>query len=385
VNDRVASSTFDEVRALFPGAEGGCYLNSAAESLFMSTHRGALSRYADEKDRGSLGRERCAEVEAACRALVGELISVAPQNVAFLASTARALDVAIKSINWSPGDNIVIADSEFPTTAFAATHLARNGIERRVVFSRRAELHLEDFDDQIDQRTRLVVVSLVSYKTGYRIDVDQLASVVHAKGSLLFIDAIQALGSLPVRAGESDFLSAGTYKWLLGSHGMAVFYVNPNIANQVEVPYVGYRGVVDIFPSDGFSSYEMFDDARRFEEGMANYPAMFVLQNSITYLMSLGIERVGAHNSMLVDQLMAGLDDLAIVPLTTRNHAERGSIVSFETPFAAELAQRLADQGTIVWGRDGVLRISPSLYNNQDDVSRVVDQLAKFATERLLQ
>jgi selenocysteine lyase/cysteine desulfurase len=99
----------------------------------MRSHGAALQRYAELKQMGARGREGCFAVECGARELAARLLGVNPQNIAFLASTARGLDVAIKSIGWRAGDNIVLPDSEFPTTAFAAIHLSRIGVERRVV------------------------------------------------------------------------------------------------------------------------------------------------------------------------------------------------------------------------------------------------------------
>lgn len=368
----------EEVRADFPGVNCSTYLNSAAESLFLGSHRDALVRYAGCKEAGSLGRAECAAIEARCRQLVAQLLSVAPGDVAFVASTARALDAAVKSVEFRPGDNIVIGDSEFPTSAFAGAHLARTGVECRVAPSRDGELALDDLERLIDERTRLVVVSLVSYRTGFLVDQSELERLAHARGALLFIDAIQAFGALPVTAGSADFVAAGTYKWQLGAHGLAFFYVNPGILHELRPPYVGYRGVVDLFPPDRFERYELLPDARRFEEGMPNYPAMFVLENGLSYLMRTGITAAAEHRARLVARVMAGLDELGVCPLTTRNPHARGPIVSFETARPAALVEALARQGVHVWGRDGRLRVSPSLYNTLDEVELFLEVLAEL-------
>ncbi len=151
----------------------------------------------------------------------------------------------------------------------------------------------------------------------------------------MFADAIQALGVVAVDVRGADFLCAGTYKWLLGAHGIAVFYVNPEIIEGLQVPYVGYRGVTNMFPADRFDRYELIVDARRFEEGMANYPGLFVLENGVTYLRSLGIDRITAYTAELVQRVFDGLDELGIEPLTTRTRTRRAGIVSFESVHVA--------------------------------------------------
>jgi selenocysteine lyase/cysteine desulfurase len=150
-------STLDIINE-FPGVCGSVYLNTAAEGLFMRSHGAALQRYAELKQMGARGRDGCLAIEWRARELAATLLGVDPQNIAFLASTARGLDVAIKSIGWRDGDNIVLPDSEFPTTAFAAVHLSRIGVERRIVPSHDGRIRLDELARWVDRRTRLVPV-----------------------------------------------------------------------------------------------------------------------------------------------------------------------------------------------------------------------------------
>src|ERR1700759_1039187 len=154
----------------FPGLREGVYLNTAAEGLFMRSHEVALQRYAEAKRAGSIGRDEHARQERQAREACAQLLSVRPEDIAFLANTARCLDAAIKSIAWRPGDNIVLPDSEFPTAAFAAARLSQLQIDVRVIPSVAGRIELEDLRRRVDGRTRLVVASLVSYKTGHKID-----------------------------------------------------------------------------------------------------------------------------------------------------------------------------------------------------------------------
>ena len=109
----------------------------------MRSHGAALQRYAELKQMGARGRDGCLAIEWRARELAATLLGVDPQNIAFLAGTARGLDVAIKSIGWRDGDNIVLPDSEFPTTAFAAVHLSRIGVER-IVPSHNGRIRLDE-------------------------------------------------------------------------------------------------------------------------------------------------------------------------------------------------------------------------------------------------
>ena len=109
----------------------------------------------------------------------------------------------------------------------------------------------------------MVAVSLVSYKTGHKIELSAWAEVAHACGAMLFIDAVQALGAVEVDATCADFLCAATYKWLLGQHGLSIFFVNPSLEGVVP-SYAAFRGVRNLFAPDRFDRYELLPDARPF-------------------------------------------------------------------------------------------------------------------------
>jgi selenocysteine lyase/cysteine desulfurase len=338
-----------------------------------------MQGYAALKAQGSNGRAALAAIEEEARGLTASLLGVAGRDIAFLASTSRGMDVALRSIDWQPGDNVVFGDGEFPTVAFAGALLATRGVEQRVIAVKGGALSEADIVAAIDERTRLVVVSLVSYKHGQRLDVHWITERAHERGALVFVDAVQALGTIEVSARGLDFLSAGTFKWILGSHGVSIFYASPTLPATLLPPYVGYRGVSELFPAGGASAYALWPDARRFEEGMPNHLGICVLANALRFLLEVGVAEIEKHNLDLVARTREGLGRLGI-PILGGAPKATGSIVAFETERFAEIEGRLARHGTTVWAREGRVRIAPHIYNTPQDIDTVLDQLGEFAS-----
>lgn len=104
----------ERMRAELQTPPRGIYPNSAAEGLFLRSHAGAIQRYIDAKARGSVGRPALSQIEEGARMLFAQLLGVNGSDIAFIASTSRGLDPAIKSIVWAPGDNIVLGTLSFP-------------------------------------------------------------------------------------------------------------------------------------------------------------------------------------------------------------------------------------------------------------------------------
>jgi selenocysteine lyase/cysteine desulfurase len=353
----------------------GIYLNTAAEGLVLKSHDAAVASYFEAKSRGSRGRSALAETEQRTRVLFANLISASASEIAFVASTSRGLDAAIKSILWKAGDNIVLADSEFPSALFAAALLEREGVETKLVAYRDGAVHESDIVRSITDRTRLVVISLVSFKTGQRMDVATISEAAHGKGALVFVDAVQALGCIPVSPQGADFLCAGTFKWLLGSHGLAALYVAPRAADWCRAPYAAYRSVTQLFPPH-YRVFSLHADARRYEEGMPNLLGISVLESALLNLETVGIVNIERHNRALADRLRGGIRSLGLRLLCPDDTTPRASIVAFEFAQHDVIARELEAIGTTVWAGDGRVRLSPHLYNTRADIDTALEQLA---------
>lgn len=359
------------------------YLNTAAEGLPLVGADQAMQSYLIIKGRGSDGRRQLDDIRDQTCALVGTTIGVDAADVAFVASTSRGLDIALQSVDWQAGDNLVFGDTEFPTIAFSSTLLAQQGVQARVIPSRDGVLDPADYLAQIDDRTRLVVVSLVSYRTGQLLDPATICDAAHQHGALVFGDAVQAMGAVEVDAGDLDYLCAGTFKWLGGVHGVALFYANPQTTTGGRPPYASYRGVTDLFAPDRLQRVDLHPGARRFEEGMPNYLAIGVLHSSLSRLRDIGIPRIQRHNCALGERLIDGLQAQGIRPVGPKDLQQRSSIVSFRTTHESAIGAALAERGTTVWARDGSVRLSAHLYSTPSDIDDALTQLDQLRIQGL--
>ena len=169
------------------------------------------------------------------------------------------------ALDLKPGDNIVIDDLHYETEFVLYRHLQdTRGIELRVARHRDGRVGTRDFEPLVDRRTRLVSVAWVSHHNGFRHDMRPLADLAHAHGALFYVDGIQAVGMFPtdVRAAGIDVLCAGTYKWLLGSFGVAPFYVRRILLDRIRLDRYGALHV-ERARSDG--GFDLYKTARRFD------------------------------------------------------------------------------------------------------------------------
>lgn len=371
-------TTLLDTRREFQRTSAVAYLNTAAEGLAPRALSGALARYAEDKQLGSDGRLAMYQVEQRCRERVAELINATPAEIAFLPSCARGLGAVVEAIEWRAGDVLVTTDLEFPTTDLLATLLRARGVEIRTAEAVSGEVSPASLISLLDERCRLVICSLVSFKTGAVLDIARISTVCHQLGTLLAVDATQALGVIPVAARHADILVASSFKWLLGSHGLAVVYLNNKTTREMVPGSVGWRSVRDLFDPERGARIAWWPDARRFEAGMPAFPAFYALDAGLDVLTSHTSEMVEAHVDGLVSRLIEGLLRLGVAPLTPLLPSGRAGIVAIADASCERRTQVLHEQRVVVWGRDGRLRASLHLYNNDADVDALLEALTSF-------
>lgn len=371
---------WDEIRDRFGWGGPGAYLNTAAEGLWLREADRAFARYSDAKVRGALGRPALAVIETRAREAVARLLGGDPADIAFVSSTSRALDIAVDLAAIPAGGNVVMLDSEFPSAIVTGHRLRDAGVDVRLVAAIGTDAGESELAARVDDRTAAVIVSSVSFITGRRIDIPALSELLGDRKPVLIVDAIQSTGLLDLPLDDIDVLVFGTYKWLLGPHGVAVVHRNPRTMADRVPGYLGWRGVADAFDPERLSVSRLHADARRLEDGMPNYLGLAVLVESLAFLESLGVAARARRTSELLDVLVAGLDARGIAYGPT-DPDRRVGIVTIPMPGAESVAASLADQGLHVWGREGVLRVSPYIYNMPEELERLAGLLPHPLTE----
>ena len=205
-------------------------MDTAAEGLPPNTAEQALVSYFRDKSLGTPGRRRLFAVEQEVRDDAARLLGAEPRNVALVAHASEGLNVLASSIPWQSGDEVLICDLEFPSNVLPWLRLREMGVTLRVVPSDSGVIPYERLASHIHSRTKLVSISAVSYLTGTRMPyLERLAREAKSAGAIFAVDATQALGRIRVALEGVDYLVASSYKWLLGTHGLGIVYLAPEL------------------------------------------------------------------------------------------------------------------------------------------------------------
>jgi selenocysteine lyase/cysteine desulfurase len=325
------------------------------------------------------GRAEMFRMGERARARAARVLGVAPGELAFLAHSSEGLNQAVRSVEWRAGDNVVFADLEYPSLVYPAAMLRERGVEPRVLRTRGHYLSLDDLAAHVDRRTRLVLVSQVSYLTGQRLDLARCADIAHGAGARLAVDATHAAGVVPVPGSVCDFVVSSCYKWLLATHGVGLFGYSARRVGDLVPATVGWHSVGHRGGTADPLAMPWRDDASRLEAGNPSLLGLAVLDSALGRLEGLAADTVERHAVGLGGRLIEGLRSRGFTVLTPEAPAERAGNVCFLADDAAGLAGRLAEQRVLVWGGEGRIRVSPHVHCDVDDVERFFEALDRVA------
>lgn len=376
------SALLDQVREReFPIMADYTYLNIATQGPVPNVTRRALEQ--------AIGRAQFPGMDAAhsqsatsaiARARLARLLHVEPGDLVFTSNTTHGLNICANGIEWRPGDNVVLPDREFPALMYTWLRLQSLGVEVRCVAWDGDGPSVDQLMAAVDARTRVVTCSAVAWDTGYRMDLEQLGKRCAAKGCLLVVDGIQAVGSLelhPQALGISA-LSMHGYKWLLADFGLGALYVAPAAIEQIRPTFVGDQSVVD--QQQPHNPFEWKPGAQRYAAGGSNTFGLTALATSLELIEQIGMPTIEAHNRGLAEQLVTGLRRFAphVQLVSPAEVARRSAIIVFtlgDRTRDEALVQQLEQQRIMVALRRRGVRVSAHLYNTADDIERLLQAL----------
>ena len=386
-------------RADFPIAETQTYLNCAGWHPMPAASARAVKAYVDFKNTGKIdGKdadgstpvpEMFARLTRAREAKeqFARLINAKPSEVAFAQSTMAGESIVAGGLGLPKGGGNVVTDAlHFEGSLYIYKELEKQGLEVRMAMPRDGRIEMRDLEKLVDNKTRLIAVSMVSYVNGFKHDLKAISELAHAHGAYAYADIIQAAGSIPVdvRALGVDCAACGSYKWLMGDMGLGFLYVREELQGKVvKSTQYGWRQFRDfeyhMFPGDTpnpspFTYERLPDAAGQYELGTIANCVTAGLSVSLQNILKLGVENIRAHVKPLTDRVQKELPGLGYPSMTPPDSPT--PIVTFvaKNPDATVAKLKKANVTAKVTGHQ--LRISPSVFNDQQDIDRLLNALS---------
>jgi selenocysteine lyase/cysteine desulfurase len=359
---------FSAARADFPWASAQTYLNTATEHAIGVHCARAMQEYLHALTYGpDAARDKFenGHLMTEVKRMFAELINAKPNEIGFTPSTQTGENLVLEGLDiQSSAGNVVTNDLHYEGSLINYRARQKAGMDVRIVGHRDFQMDLRDLEKAVDGKTKLIAIALVSNVNGYLHDVRRISDLAHAHGAYLYCDVIQAAGAVPidVRAMGIDFLSCSAYKWLMGGRFGYLFVKEELQGGVLKSRLRGGRST----PSG----------ASRYEISTASHLGCVCQYEALRYISRMGVDRIRAHVRPLTDRLQRELPSIGYDSLTPKNN--ESPIVTFRVKDGDATRAKLQRANVIVTlrtGQEPQMRVSPSIFNNQEDIARLIEAL----------
>jgi kynureninase len=379
-------------RQEFPILEQSTYLVSNSLGAMPRGVPDRLAEYVDLwAERGVRAwREAWFELPGTVANEVAPLINAAAGEMVMLPNVTLAQATVLSALRYeAPRNRIIMTELDFPSVRYVYDHLAtRLGAEVVVIPSDDGiTIDQGRLLAAIDERTALVAISQVLFRSAYIMDIDAICAKAHAMGALVSADSFHAIGVIPVDVRQSgvDFMTGGVLKWLCGGPGGCFLYASDAVRTRLEPSLTGWMSHTRPF---GFEpEMEFAPSVYRWLGGTPVIPALYAAIEGPRIVRRAGMDGIRAKSMRQTARLIELADARGYEVYAPRDPAARGGTVAFAVPHAYEVSQFLLSRDIVVDYRPKAgIRIAPHFYTKDEElevaVAAIDEALASGAWER---
>ena len=312
---------------------------------------------------------------------IAPLIGAGPGEVAMAPNVSLAQATVVSAIDYPrERDTIVMTALDFPSVRYTVEALGRRFGARIVIVPSEdgATIDEQRLLEAIDERTRLVAISHVLFRSAFVIDADAVCRRAREMGALVSLDAFHSVGVRPVdvKASGVDFLTGGVLKWLCGGPGGAFLYVSPRVRDTLSPALTGWQAHARPFAFE--EEMEYATGASRWLSGTPSIPALHAAIEGPRIVRRAGIGAIREKSVRQTTRLIELAEDRGFTVRAPRDPRRRGGTVAFDVPHAQEVSRDLLSREIIVDYRPNAgIRIAPHFYTSEEELVVAVDAIAE--------
>ena len=391
---------FAEIKTDFPILKDIIYMDSASTSLTPEPVLNAVSKYYREYN-ANVGRgvHRLSQIASQkykdAHRKVADFIGANEEEVIFTKNTTEAINTVASGLKWKTGDKVVTTLLEHHSNFLPWLRLKSFGVALDIVKpDKNGKFNVLDFEEMIDDKTRLVAVTHVSNVLGTITPIEEISAICEKKNALLLVDGAQSVPHIhvDVRNLGCNFLCFSGHK-MLGPTGTGILWMKEDFFDRLEPLNFG-GGMIDDVSLNG---YELTKGYERFEGGTPNIAGVIGFGRAIDYLKKIGMDKIKDHEAKLTERLLEGLLEIKRVEIYgSLNSKERIGLVSFNIKDlnSHDVALMLDEASNIMvrsghhccmpmikyFGlKEGVVRVSLYLYNTEEEVDTFLETVKEIA------
>ncbi len=375
----------DRWRSEFPILDRTVYMISTSLGAMPRRAADDLARYAETwATRGVRAwEERWWEMPREIGDKIAALIGAPAGTVSMHENVTTAEAVVLSCLDpRGSRRRIVCLAMDFPSMIYLYRAHEALGFELAIVPPEAdLSIDLDRLVGAIDERTALVALSHVLFRTSYIMDAAQVVERAHRVGAPVLLDTYQSAGIIPldVAALDVDFAVGGCLKWLCGGPGNAFLYTRQDRLDALQPRLIGWIGHDTPFAFD-WERYQPRRDAMRMMTGTPSIPAYHAALAGLDIIAEVGIPRIRKKSQAMTAHLLELVDRYGFRSIASRDPEHLAGTVAVDVPDAKQVARALKAGDFVIDYRPGVgIRISPHFYNTMDEVDRIMAEMARIA------
>jgi len=317
---------------------------------------------------------------------IGALMNAPKGSVSTHQNVTTCQAVVASCLDFSGKRNkVVYTDMNFPSVMyFWEAQRARGALVHMVKTDDGVTVPLERLLDVIDEKTLLVPVSHVIFRSAYINDARAIIEKAHKVGAHVVLDTFQSLGCVPVdvQALHVDFACGGVLKWLCGGPGVGYLYVRPDLGKRLEPAFTGWFAHQNPFAFE-VGAIRYTDPPFRFMNGTSHIPALEAARPGLKIITDVGVPRIREKSTRQTARLIELADQHGWRVNTPRDPEKRGGTVSIAMPDSQEVCRELLKREILVdWRPQAGVRMSPHFYNKDEELETAIAAVEEILRER---
>ena len=363
-----------ELRSHFPILKEKTYLYNCSQGALCDYAEAGMRKYIASWRTSPAPWDEWMDAYEALRGAFARFINAHPDEVAIVTSASAGINPIANALPFDRRNRVVMSEYEFPTMGHIWLAQRPRGAEIEFLDDANNTLPTECYEQAVDERTRIVPLTQVSFVNGFRPDVAAITKIAHAQGALVFLDGYQDCGTRPVdvKALDVDFFVTGTLKYLLGPPGLGFLYVRRELIEMLTPPMTSWMAQREPFTFNT-KLLDPSPDARRFEGGSPPIPNIYLARPGLDLLAGIGMANVAAQIEGLTGAFLKGVRDLGIDSKTPSWSV--GPLVVLRAKDAAVMLAQLTGRGIAVSTRRDGVRFAFHVYNTLEDVDAALTAL----------
>lgn len=320
------------------------------------------------------------EIKGAVGDQIAPLIGAPAGTVLVHENASIASSILFSGMDFSDTrrNKVIVSDQDFPSDIYALKAMLPPHMEVVVIRSHDGmTIDTDELLNAIDERTRLVSLSHVLFRSAYIMPTAEIVAKAQRVGAQVLLNGYHSVGVIPVdvTALNIDFYIGGTLKWLCGGSGGVFMYVRPDLLKTLQPRITGWFAHQQPFAFD-VEHFTLREDAYRLANGTPAIAALYAIQPGVSIIREVGVDAIRQKSIRQTELLITLADQAGYEVNSPRDSAVRGGTITLRPEHAYEISRELLARKIVIDYREGAgIRVAPHFYNSDDEVKLVVDTI----------